>query len=350
MEQPSPGPSPSRPSVSVTDRVSSARESLGGLSLFDDEDLADLAGSDDGLLDFPELPVEETVDVFGPGAWPDVSQAPLGLGGRRWTLAESLNVGDFVALETGDYWRPQREGGGSTHAFLLARVMEQRGSGGKGYVVADDRATRTHDNEEYRPGDPVVLVRLFDRTGADTRRFTVRIYRANGRSVLRKLDSGDGREDQPVVGGTTAVAPRATAGNAWAGAYEEKLFKAEATAIIGDFAAAAADGDDARLFLYYASHLSHTPMQVEQHVLDAFLNESATLSLPGLGYAAMTNALDAAVANVTAGYCGAGRLFDLLLDPTEHHTAKYTVLCHSYFPLRYWLLLICSRFLVACIS
>ncbi|KAH8066722.1 hypothetical protein JL721_8085 [Aureococcus anophagefferens] len=59
--------------------------------------------------------------------------------------------------------------------------MEQRGSGGKGYVVADDRATRTHDNEEYRPGDPVVL-----------------------------LDSGDGREDQPVVGGTTAVAPRAT--------------------------------------------------------------------------------------------------------------------------------------------
>ncbi|KAH8058490.1 hypothetical protein JL721_9513 [Aureococcus anophagefferens] len=132
------------------------------------------------------------------------------VGGRRWTLAESLNVGDFVALETGDYWRPQREGGGSTHAFLLARVMEQRGSGGKGYVVADDRATRTHDNEEYRPGDPVVLVRLFDRTGADTRRFTVRIYRANGRSVLRKLDSGDGREDQPVVGGTTAVAPRAT--------------------------------------------------------------------------------------------------------------------------------------------
>ena len=53
-------------------------------------------------------------------------------------------------------------------------------------------------------------MRLFDRTGADTRRFTVRIYRANGRSVLRKLDSGDGREDQPVVGGTTAVAPRAT--------------------------------------------------------------------------------------------------------------------------------------------
>ncbi|KAH8092413.1 hypothetical protein JL720_5384 [Aureococcus anophagefferens] len=69
-------------------------------------------------------------------------------------------------------------------------------------------ATLTHDNEEYRPGDPVVLVRLFDRTGADTRRFTVRIYRE--RQERSPSSTGDGREDQPVVGGTTAVAPRAT--------------------------------------------------------------------------------------------------------------------------------------------
>ena len=68
MSQPSPAPSPSRPSVSVTDRVSSARESLGGLSLFD-EDLADLAGSDDGILDgFPESPVEETSFEDAPAA------------------------------------------------------------------------------------------------------------------------------------------------------------------------------------------------------------------------------------------------------------------------------------------
>ncbi|KAH8061727.1 hypothetical protein JL722_3676 [Aureococcus anophagefferens] len=86
------------------------------------------------------------------------------------------------------------------------------GSGGRATSSRTTARRWTHDNEEYRPGDPVVLVRLFDRTGADTRRFTVgdRIYRANGRSVLRKLDSGDGREDQPVVGGATAVAPRAT--------------------------------------------------------------------------------------------------------------------------------------------
>ncbi|KAH8047900.1 hypothetical protein JL721_12058 [Aureococcus anophagefferens] len=85
--------------------------------------------------------------------------------------------------------------------------MEQL-SGGKGYAVAtiSDADARQRG---VPPWDPVVLVRLFDRTGADTRRFTVRIYRANGRSA-RKLDSGDGREDQPVVGGTTAVAPRAT--------------------------------------------------------------------------------------------------------------------------------------------
>ncbi|KAH8053857.1 hypothetical protein JL721_10661 [Aureococcus anophagefferens] len=89
--------------------------------------------------------------------------------------------------------------------------MEQRGSGGKGYVVADDRDADARQRR-VPPRDPVVLVRLFDRTGADTRRFTVgdRIYRANGRSASPKLDSGDGREDQPVVGGATAVAPRAT--------------------------------------------------------------------------------------------------------------------------------------------
>jgi hypothetical protein len=34
-------------------------------------------------------------------------------------------------------------------------------------------------------------------------------YKAH-QTLLRKLDSGDGREDQPVVGGATAVAPRAT--------------------------------------------------------------------------------------------------------------------------------------------
>ncbi|KAH8069875.1 hypothetical protein JL720_11875 [Aureococcus anophagefferens] len=80
------------------------------------------------------------------------------------------------------------------------------GSGGKGYVVADDRDADARQRE-YRPGDPVVLVRLFDRTGADTRRFTVRIYRERQERSPARL--GDGREDQPVVGGTTAVAPPA---------------------------------------------------------------------------------------------------------------------------------------------
>ncbi|KAH8053499.1 hypothetical protein JL721_10683 [Aureococcus anophagefferens] len=72
------------------------------------------------------------------------------------------------------------------------------------------RTTRDADARQrgVPPGDPVVLVRLFDRTGADTRRFTVRIYRERQEPFSARL--GDGREDQPVVGGTTAVAPRAT--------------------------------------------------------------------------------------------------------------------------------------------
>ncbi|KAK7232333.1 hypothetical protein SO694_00033110 [Aureococcus anophagefferens] len=39
---------------------------------------------------------------------------------------------------------------------------------------------------------------------------TLYFFAHSRRSVLRKLRLGDGREDQPVVGGTTAVAPRAT--------------------------------------------------------------------------------------------------------------------------------------------
>ena len=107
-----------------------------------------------------------------------------------------------------------------------------------------------------------------------------------------------------------APAKERAPGGAWEDVYEEEIFKAEASAIIGDFArgndGSSSGNDDGggggprRLFLYYASHLPHTPMQVEQRVLDGFLNESAALSLPGMGYAAMAAALDAAVANVTA--------------------------------------------------
>ena len=103
--------------------------------------------------------------------------------------------------------------GRQQHARLFARTRHgaarERGEGLRRRGRPRDADARQRG---VRPGDPVVLVHLFDRTGADTRRFTIgdRIYRANGRSVLRKLDSGDGREDQPVVGGATAVAPRAT--------------------------------------------------------------------------------------------------------------------------------------------
>lgn len=92
-------------------------------------------------------------------------------------------------------------------------------------------------------------------------------------------------------------------GRAWSDAYVERLFVNEATQIIRGVTTTA---DTKPLFLYYASHLSHTPLQVPQQTLDAFLNESYKLALPGVAYAAMTAELDAAVANITAALRAAG--------------------------------------------
>ena len=79
-------------------------------------------------------------------------------------LARKLPIGDIVALETGDFRRTQREGGGSQHGFLLARVLQQEERGErKAHRVAGDRAMRTFENETYRQGDVIILLRLLDR-------------------------------------------------------------------------------------------------------------------------------------------------------------------------------------------
>ena len=59
------------------------------------------------------------------------------------------------------------------------------------------------------------------------------------------------------------------------------------------------------LFLYYASHAVHTPMEVPQPNLDRFL-PIKELTLPGQGYAALVTVLDEAVGNLTAALRGAG--------------------------------------------
>ena len=59
------------------------------------------------------------------------------------------------------------------------------------------------------------------------------------------------------------------------------------------------------LFLYYASHAVHTPMEVPQPNLDRFL-PIKELTLPGQGYAALVTVLDEAVGNLTATLRSAG--------------------------------------------
>ena len=113
--------------------------------------------------------------------------------------ASQLVVGDIVALETGDHRRLQSEGGGTQHAYLVARVVAQ--PGGAAYTIADDRAMRSNHNEEYRAGDALVSLRLFDRTERDEtgRRFVVtdRLYVANALSLVGKVEveslGGSGR-------------------------------------------------------------------------------------------------------------------------------------------------------------
>ena len=103
-------------------------------------------------------------------------------------LARKLPIGDIVALETGDFRRTQREGGGSQHGFLLARVLQQEERGErKAYRVAGDRAMRTFENEAYRQGDVIILLRLLDRDDGDNTGLTFkdssRIYLLNFASL-----------------------------------------------------------------------------------------------------------------------------------------------------------------------
>lgn len=84
--------------------------------------------------------------------------------------------------------------------------------------------------------------------------------------------------------------------------YEEHLLVSEAERVITTHGR---DMPAVPLFLYYASHVPHTPMQVPQRNLDAVL-DLTELSLPGRGYAAMIRVLDEAVANVTLSLRAAG--------------------------------------------
>ena len=106
-------------------------------------------------------------------------------------LAARLRIGDVVALETGDHRRAQRDGGGTTHGFLLARVLPI--ADGAAHKITTDRMMRSHDNQEYRPGDGIFLVRLWYRHDSDesglTFRAGSRVYTANCSSLIDIVDA-----------------------------------------------------------------------------------------------------------------------------------------------------------------
>tara|TARA_B110000208_G_scaffold140602_1_gene169659 strand:+ start:172 stop:1992 length:1821 start_codon:yes stop_codon:yes gene_type:complete len=98
--------------------------------------------------------------------------------------------------------------------------------------------------------------------------------------------------------------------------YTDELLASEAESVISRYATSIAPTEAARrttpLFLYFASHAPHTPMQMPQRFLDPKLNID-TLSLTGQGYAAMVSVADEALGNVSAALKRANLWKDTLL-------------------------------------
>jgi arylsulfatase B len=112
------------------------------------------------------------------------------------------------------------------------------------------------------------------------------------------------------------------------GVYQERMFVDKAQDIMTTYAANATARAAGPLFLFYASHTVHTPMEVPQANLDRFLGIKE-LSLTGQGYAALVSVLDEVVANLTASLKTTGLWENTLLvfqsdngGPIYDNTAK----------------------------
>ena len=110
---------------------------------------------------------------------------------RSLALAQKLELGSLVAMETGDMRRTERDGGGSEHGFHLARVIAQ--AGGVVWSEANEGKGRTFDNQQYRKGDTLVAIRLLDRVESDesglTFKSSERLYVANATSLKAIVNS-----------------------------------------------------------------------------------------------------------------------------------------------------------------
>lgn len=116
-------------------------------------------------------------------------------------------------------------------------------------------------------------------------------------------------------------------GGSLAGVYEEDIFTSQVNDTIRRFAlhldrrkrtsaiskSSSIYGDSEHLFLLYATHVPHTPMQMPQKRLDQFLRQDDQLSLTGKGYAAMVSVLDKAVGVVTTALQDTGLYNNTLL-------------------------------------
>jgi len=86
---------------------------------------------------------------------------------------DNLDVGDFVAFETGDFRRLGTQGGGAKHSFNIGRVVPFDDDHDDTVDFDDDdeavvgvaakAGSRTTEQQEHRKGDRLVKLRLFDR-------------------------------------------------------------------------------------------------------------------------------------------------------------------------------------------
>jgi len=149
-------------------------------------DFVDCVGDDQLLSRTCHFPLKRSLcplkreDNVGVAAQKKASQQ------RTKDALEAIAVGDFFAFETGDYRRKKKDGGGSTHAFSIGRVLPQEG---EACVVAQRRGSRSGEQQEYRKGNKLVKLQLHDRQEKNPRTFqrADRIYLLNASKSLLKV-------------------------------------------------------------------------------------------------------------------------------------------------------------------
>ena len=103
---------------------------------------------------------------------------------------DNLKDGDFIAFETGDYAKKQKDGGGSTHGFGVGRLIMKLGD--DPYFVAKNGGARSRTQQKHSAGDRLLKLRLYERSETKQRTFTYseRVYFLNAsvKTYLGKVE------------------------------------------------------------------------------------------------------------------------------------------------------------------